>query len=83
MAKPQRNLFLVVVPVALLAGWLAFGDSVFSQKAQSEQATAGDVQPKNNLQQAADAIVAVAKDASPPPRAMTKPSSVPDSRIKH
>src|SRR4051812_18486184 len=61
MAKPQRNFLLVIVPVALFAGWLAFGDSVLSQKAQSEQATAAD-RAKDHLQQAADSIVAVAKE---------------------
>ncbi len=62
MAKPQRNLLLIVVPVALFAGWLAFGDSVFSQKAQSEQTASGESQGKSNLQQAADSIVAAAKE---------------------
>ncbi len=62
MAKPQRNVLLIIVPVALFAGWLAFGDSVFSQKAQSEQTTAAEAHAKDHLQQAADAIVAVAKE---------------------
>jgi thiol-disulfide isomerase/thioredoxin len=62
MAKPQRNLLLIIVPCALLAGWFAFGDSLFSQKAQSEQTKSGVSQGKNNLQQAADSIVAVAKE---------------------
>src|SRR6185369_581530 len=43
-------------------GWLAFGDSVLSQKAQSEQTAAGADQGKDHLQQAADAVVAVAKE---------------------
>jgi thiol-disulfide isomerase/thioredoxin len=62
MAKPQRNLLLIIVPCALLAGWFAFGDSVFSQKAQSEQTTSSKDKAKDNLQQAADSIVAVAKE---------------------
>src|SRR5215213_1770107 len=62
MAKPKRNLLLIVVPCALLAGWFAFGDSVLSQKAQSEQTTVRGAEDKDNLQQAADAIVAVAKE---------------------
>src|SRR4051812_48028008 len=62
MAKPQRNLLLIIVPCALLAGWLAFGDSMFSQKAQSEQTNVSDEHGKNHLQQAADSIVAAAKE---------------------
>jgi thiol-disulfide isomerase/thioredoxin len=62
MPKPQRNLLLIIVPCALVAGWLAFGDSVLSQKAQSQQAASGDADLKDHLQQAADAIVAVAKE---------------------
>ena len=62
MLKPQRNLLLVIVPCALFAGWLAFGDSIFSQKAQSEPTTADGANGKDHLQQAADAIVAVAKE---------------------
>jgi thiol-disulfide isomerase/thioredoxin len=62
MAKPQRNFLLIIVPVALFAGWLAFGDSVLSQKAQSEQARVTQGQGKDHLQQAADSIVAVAKE---------------------
>src|SRR5262245_5108981 len=63
MAKPRRNSALFLLPCAILAGWLAFGDSVFSQKAQSKQTDADSgSQAKNNLQQAADAIVAVAKE---------------------
>src|SRR3954468_23236544 len=62
MAKPQRNFLLIIVPVALFAGWLAFGDSVLSQKAQSEQAAAADGQGNDHLQQAADSIVALAKE---------------------
>src|SRR3954468_5420799 len=62
MAKPQRNFLLILVPVALFAGWLAFGDSVLSQKAQSEQATADRGQGKDHLQQAADSVVALAKE---------------------
>jgi hypothetical protein len=62
MARPQRNLLLIIVPCALFAGWLAFGDGVFSQKAQSEQNTAGEGLVEDHLQQAADSIVAVAKE---------------------
>jgi thiol-disulfide isomerase/thioredoxin len=61
MAKPQRNLLLIVVPCALLAGWFALGDSIVAQKAQSEPAASADG-PGNHLQQAADSIVAVAKE---------------------
>src|SRR4051794_12375869 len=61
MAKPQRNWLLIIVPCALIVGWLAFGDSMLSQQAQSEQTTSGD-HGKDHLQQAADSIVAVAKE---------------------
>jgi thiol-disulfide isomerase/thioredoxin len=61
MAKPQRNLLLIIVPIGLLAAWFAFGDSVFSQKAQSEQ-TDSRKSDKDHLQQAADSIVAGAKE---------------------
>jgi thiol-disulfide isomerase/thioredoxin len=54
MLKPRRNLLLIIVPCALFAAWLAFGD----QNAQSEPAAAGN----DHLQQAADSIVAVAKE---------------------
>ena len=62
MAKPQRNILLIIVPCALFAGWLAFGDSVFSQKAESKQTAAEGADGKDHLQQAADSIVAVAKE---------------------
>ena len=62
MAKPQRNLLLIVAPCALLAGWLAFGDSIVSQKAQSKQSATGNRDGKDHLQQAADSIVTVAKE---------------------
>jgi thiol-disulfide isomerase/thioredoxin len=61
MAKPHRNSVLFLLPCAILAGWLAFGDSLFSQKAQSKQTASGS-EAKANLQKAADAIVAVAKE---------------------
>src|SRR5689334_1153511 len=60
MAKPHRNSFLLLFPCSILAALLAFGGSVFSQKAQSEQIS--DHGSQANLQQAADAIVAVAKE---------------------
>jgi thiol-disulfide isomerase/thioredoxin len=60
MANPRRNSALFLLPCAILAVWLAVGDSLFSQKARSEQ-TAG-ASGHANLQQAADAIVAVAKE---------------------
>jgi thiol-disulfide isomerase/thioredoxin len=59
MAKPRRNSVLFLLPCAVIAGWLAFGDSVFSQRAQGERTADGG---QANLQQAADAIVAVAKE---------------------
>src|SRR3954467_8425504 len=62
MAKPKRNLLFIIVPCAVLAGWFALADSLFSQKAQSEQTKLGVSQKKNNLQQAADSVVAVAKE---------------------
>jgi thiol-disulfide isomerase/thioredoxin len=61
MAKPGRNLLLIIVPCALLAGWLAVGDSMFSQSAQSEQPITS-AHAKDHLQQAANAIVTVAKE---------------------
>jgi thiol-disulfide isomerase/thioredoxin len=59
MAKPRRNSVRFLLPCAVVAGWLAFGDSVFSQRAQGERTADGG---QANLQQAADAIVAVAKE---------------------
>ena len=47
MAKPKRNLLFIIVPCAVLAGWFALGDSLFSQKAQSEQTKLGVSQKKN------------------------------------
>ena len=59
MAKTQRNWLLIVVPCALFVGWLTFGDSLLSQTAHSQQA--GTRTGNGDLQQAANAIVAVAK----------------------
>jgi thiol-disulfide isomerase/thioredoxin len=57
MAKPQRSLILIVVPICLLAGWLAFGDGLFSR-----HEAAAKEQGQNGLQQAADSIAAAAKE---------------------
>jgi thiol-disulfide isomerase/thioredoxin len=61
MAKPQRNILLILVPIALLAGWLAFGDSLLSQQAESKPASASEGPGKAELQQAAAAVAAAAK----------------------
>jgi thiol-disulfide isomerase/thioredoxin len=57
MAKPQRSLILIVVPIVLIAGGLAFGDGLFSR-----HEAAAKEQGQNGLQQAADSIVAAAKE---------------------
>lgn len=62
MAKSKRNLFLIVVPSALIVGWLALGDSIIVQQAESKPAAAAAGNDQTDLQQAADAIVAVAKE---------------------
>src|SRR5690242_10631097 len=57
MLKLRPNSLLVTVACSLFAGCFVLGDSVISQTARSEENTG-----KDHLQQAADAIVAVAKE---------------------
>lgn len=57
MPKPKRNLILIIVPVALLVVWLAFGDGVFSRQADNENAAAGNGQVSAHFHQAAKSIV--------------------------
>src|SRR4029079_6824349 len=57
MLKLRSNSLLVTVACSLFAGCFILGDSVISQTAQSEENTG-----KDHLQQAADAVVAVAKE---------------------
>ncbi len=62
MAKPQRNLILLLVPVALGVAWFAFGDRVFSLQAENQQQAAGEAHGTGDLKQAAASIVTAAKD---------------------
>lgn len=57
MAKSQRSLILIVVPIAILVAWLAIGDGLISNR----EAAAKDA-GENHLQQAATSIVAAAKE---------------------
>ena len=64
MAKSPRNAFLVFVPLLIAVVWLASSSGVFSRAADSEQpstAAPAKGQP-NHLQEAANSIVAAAKD---------------------
>ena len=61
MAKPQRNLILIIVPMALLVAWLALGEGVFSRQANNGEQEAGDGQVSSHFHQAAKSIVAGAK----------------------
>jgi thiol-disulfide isomerase/thioredoxin len=60
MPKPQRNLILIIVPIALLVVWLAFADGVFSRPADNENAAA-DGQTAAHFHRAAKSIVEGAK----------------------
>ncbi len=62
MAKPQRSFLLILVPIALLAAWFAFGDSLLSQKAESKPAAASEGRGKSDLHQAAASVAAAAKE---------------------
>ena len=57
MLKSRPDSLLVTVSCALFAGCFVLGNSVISQTAEGEENTS-----KDHLQQAADAIVAVAKE---------------------
>ncbi|HVT29128.1 MAG TPA: TlpA disulfide reductase family protein [Lacipirellulaceae bacterium] len=61
MAKPQRNFVLIIIPIALLAGWFAFGNSMLSQSAESKPANSSESPNKADLQHAASSVVAAAK----------------------
>jgi thiol-disulfide isomerase/thioredoxin len=60
MAKSNRNLVLLFVPLVALLAWLAYGPNILSNVADADEAGNGAAQ--GHLEQAASSIVAAAKE---------------------
>jgi thiol-disulfide isomerase/thioredoxin len=58
--KTNRTLILLVLPAALVVGWLVFGDGLFTTQADARKT--GNASAESNLQQAARSIAAAGKD---------------------
>ena len=62
MTKSRRMLVLLVVPLALVCLWLAYGSGDFALRAGAEQA-GGDDRVRTHLDEAASSIIAAAKES--------------------